>query len=107
MAETHRVEIDLNVLMRLVGEVAAEDPLDYADLPVDEAALRQACCQGALNILQHAASFNAEDLIYVLLSAMAKLIEENVLLQAQNLERGAQVRGELVAQILERAKRRP
>jgi hypothetical protein len=36
---------------------------------------------------------------------MAKLIEENVLLHAQNVERGEQIRSELVVQILDRAKK--
>ncbi|MFN7505701.1 MAG: hypothetical protein ACK5Q1_09080, partial [Limnobacter sp.] len=63
-------------------------------------------CLGAMTILQNAAMFKAEDLIYVLLSSMAKLIEENVLLHAQNVERGEQIRSELVVQILERAKKR-
>ena len=44
-------------------------------------------------------------LIYVLLSSMAKLIEENVLLHTQNVERGEQIRSELVLNILERAKK--
>ncbi|MFN4328511.1 MAG: hypothetical protein ACK4FF_06515 [Limnobacter sp.] len=105
MSETHRVSIDLETLMALVNEVAREDPLDYADLPVDEAALRQACCLGALNILQHASEFKAEEVLYVLLSAMAKLIEENVLLHAQHIEKGAQIHSNLVRDVLERAKK--
>jgi len=105
MATTHQIEIDLNTLVMLVNEVAKEDPLDYGDLAVDEMALRHSCCLGALNILQNAAMFKAEDLIYVLLSSMAKLIEENVLLHTQNVERGEQIRSELVLNILERAKK--
>lgn len=105
MATTHHVEIDLNTLVLLVNEVAKEDPLDYGDLQVDEMALRHSCCLGAMNILQHASMFKAEDLLYVLLSSMAKLIEENVLLHAQNVERGERIRSELVVQILERARK--
>ncbi|WP_370263067.1 hypothetical protein [Limnobacter sp.] len=107
MSTTHQVEIDLNTLMMLVNEVVKEDPLDYADLPVDEQALRQACCIGALSILQDASTFKAEDLIYVLLSSIAKLIEENVLLHAQNMERGERIRSEVVQGILARAMRGP
>lgn len=105
MSAEHQVSIDLNTLLALVSEVAKEDPIDYADFAVDENTLRQACCLGALNILQHASQFKAEELIYVLLSSMAKLIEENVILQAQNIERGSAVRSELVQQILEKAKK--
>lgn len=105
MATPHQVEIDLNTLVMLVNEVAKEDPLDYGDLPVDEMALRHSCCLGALTILQNAAMFKAEDLLYVLLSSMAKLIEENVLLHAQSVEKGEQIRSELVVQILNRAKK--
>jgi hypothetical protein len=105
MVTAHSIEIDLNTLMMLVNEIAKEDPLDYGDLAVDEMALRHSCCLGALNILQNAATFKAEDLMYVLLSSIAKLIEENVLLHAQNIERGAQIRNDLVIQILNRAKR--
>ena len=105
MATTHQIEIDLNTLVMLVNEVAKEDPLDYGDLPVEEMALRQSCCLGALNILQNASMFKAEDLIYVLLSSMSKLIEENVLLHAKNVERGEKIRSELVVQILDRAKK--
>lgn len=107
MSTTHQVEIDLNTLMLLVNEVVKEDPLDYADLAVDEHALRQACCIGALSILQDASTFKAEDLIYVLLSSIAKLIEENVLLHAQNIERGEKVRNEIVQDILNRARQGP
>lgn len=105
MATTHQIEIDLNTLVMLVNEVALEDPMDYGDLPVDEMALRQSCCLGALDILQNAAMFKAEDLIYVLLSSMAKLIEENVLLHAQIAERGEDIRSGMVQDILDRAKK--
>lgn len=104
MPTTHHVEIDLDILVMLVNEVAQEDPLDYGHLPVDEMALRHSCCLGAMNILKNAAMFKAEDLVYVLLSSMAKLIEENVLLHAQNIEHGEQIRSELVRHILLKAK---
>ncbi|MDH4395357.1 MAG: hypothetical protein QE278_06745 [Limnobacter sp.] len=105
MGAAHHVQIDLQTLITLVQEVEREDPIDYGSLPIDEAELRQACCAGALNILQSAALFEAEDVLYVLLSSMAKLLEENVLLHAQNLERGEGINNYMVKQILEHAKR--
>lgn len=106
MSESHHVQIDLQTLISLVREVEREDPIDYGSLPVDEGELRQACCAGVLNILQSAALFDAEDVIYVLLCSMAKLLEENVMLHAQNLERGEQITNYMVKQILERVRRR-
>lgn len=103
MNTQHHVEIDLNTLLELVNEVAKEDPLDYGNLPVDERVLRRTCCMGALHILEHAANFKADELMYVMLSAMAKLIEENVLLHAQSVERGEKIRSEMVQQILNKA----
>ena len=106
MSVEHQVQIDLQTLMLLVQEVEKEDPIDYGSLPIDEGELRQACCAGALNILQSAALFDAEDVLYVLLCSMAKLLEENVLLHAQNLQRGEQVSNFMVNQILERARKK-
>lgn len=106
MGVDHHIQIDLQTLISLVQEVEKEDPIDYGSLPIDENELRQACCAGALNILQSAALFEAEDVLYVLLCSMAKLLEENVMLHAQNLERGEQVRNYMVKQILDKAKRK-
>lgn len=106
MGADHHVQIDLKTLISLVQEVEKEDPIDYGSLPIDENELRQACCAGALNILQSASLFEAEDVLYVLLCSMAKLLEENVMLHAQNLERGEQVRNYMVKQILEKARRK-
>lgn len=105
MSVDHHVQIDLQTLISLVKEVEREDPIDYGSLPIDENELRQACCAGALNVLQSAALFEAEDVLYVLLCSMAKLLEENVLLHTQNLERGQQIGNVMVKQILERARR--
>jgi hypothetical protein len=105
MADARQVHIDLQTLISLVQEVEKEDPIDYGSLPIDETELRHACCAGALNILQSAALFEAEDVLYVLLCSMSKLLEENVMLHAQNLERGEVVNNFMVKQILERAKR--
>lgn len=106
MSVEHQVQIDLQTLISLVQEVEKEDPIDYGSLPIDEDELRQACCAGALNILQSAALFDAEDVLYVLLCSMAKLLEENVLLHAQNLQRGKQVSNFMVNQILEKARKK-
>ena len=106
MGVDHHIQIALQTLISLVQEVEKEDPIDYGSLPIDENELRQACCAGALNILQSAALFEAEDVLYVLLCSMAKLLEENVMLHAQNLERGEQVRNYMVKQILDKAKRK-
>ncbi len=105
MGASHHVQIDLQTLITLVQEVEKEDPIDYGSFPIDETELRKACCMGALNILQSAALFEAEDVLYVLLCSMAKLLEENVMLHAHNLERGEQVDNYMVKQILDRARR--
>lgn len=104
MPTTQHVQIDLDTLVSLVTEVVREDPIDYGHCAVDEEALRRACCSGALRILQNAAMHDAEDVLYVLLSAMAKLLEENVVLHAQNQERGQAIQNGLVQDILNRAR---
>ncbi len=87
MGTTHHVAVDLNTLMNVVDELCSNDPPDYADLPIDETELRQACCEGALRVLQHAAELKADEFVYMMLGAITKLLEENALLYAKQMQR--------------------
>lgn len=103
MDTTHDIAIDLPTLIDLVSEVVKMDPIDYGNLAVDENKLRETCCLASLNMLAAANGFSAEDSIYVLMTSLAKLLEENVVLHAHNLKQGEQIQNSLVKQILDRA----
>jgi hypothetical protein len=74
-------------LLTLLAEVEKEDPIEFADLPYDEADLRTLACLHVAEFLQSAeyTNMSAEDREKVMAATMAKLILENLVLNARLL----------------------
>lgn len=81
------MKLDLQEVLQLMEEVESEDPIDYADLPVDEDELRRLV---ALSLLEHDAALLSQakspeecQLIYLL--SAARLVLENLVLHLRLL----------------------
>ena len=74
-------------LLTLLAEVEKEDPIEFADLPFAEADLRNLACLHVAEFLQsdEYASMSVEDREKVMAASMAKLILENLVLNARLL----------------------
>lgn len=74
-------------LLTLLAEVEKEDPIEFADLPFDESDLRNLACLHVAEFLQSGeyASMSVEDREKVMAASMAKLILENLVLNARLL----------------------
>lgn len=106
MDTIHAIEVDLPTLMELVTEVVKMDPIDYGDLSIDEAKLRETCCLAALQVLSTASNFNAQDAMYVMVTSLAKMLEENVILHAHQLKHGEEIQNSMVRQILNKVSKK-
>ncbi|QYY30687.1 MULTISPECIES: hypothetical protein [Cupriavidus] len=76
-----------DILMQLMVEVEKEDPIDYANLPFDDAALRQLACRliaERSNELE-ASGMPAEVQLATMWASTAKLVLENLVLNARLL----------------------
>jgi len=71
----------------LMREVEMEDPVDFADLPFDEEALRALVADRLIEMTGAMGSFTEEDRYLSLLAVSAKLLLENLVLHVQLLRR--------------------
>ena len=74
-------------LETLIEEVELEDPIDFADLPFEEAALRELVAERLCNMTAGMTDFTDEDKILSLMAVAAKLLLENLVLNVQILRR--------------------
>lgn len=74
-------------LEELIREVELEDPIDYADLPFDEEALRALVADRLCEMTATMSDFTDEDRHLSLLAVAAKLLLENLVLHVQLLRR--------------------
>ena len=74
-------------LEELMREVEMEDPVDFADLPFDEEALRALVAERLIEMTGAMACFSDEDRYLSLLAVSAKLLLENLVLHVQLLRR--------------------
>ena len=74
-------------LAALIQEVEREDPIDFADLPFDEAALRALVADHLCEMAAAMECFSDEDRNLALLAVAAKLVLENLVLHVQLLRR--------------------
>lgn len=74
-------------LLILLEAVEKEDPVEFADLPYEEADLRNLACLHVADFLQsdEFADMSTEEREKVMAAAMAKLILENLVLNARLL----------------------
>lgn len=76
-----------DILMQLMVEVEKEDPIDYANLPFDDAALRQLACRliAERSSQLEASGMPAEAQLATMWASTAKLVLENLVLNARLL----------------------
>ncbi|WP_025918285.1 hypothetical protein [Herminiimonas sp. CN] len=72
-------------LIALIQEVEREDPIDFADLPFEETALRTLVADHLCEMAAAMDSFSDEDRNLALLAVAAKLVLENLVLHVQLL----------------------
>ena len=74
-------------LALLMQEVEQEDPIDFADLPFDDAQLRDLIASHLCEMADAMEGFSEEDRNLTLLAVAAKLVLENLVLNVQLLRR--------------------
>jgi hypothetical protein len=76
-----------DTLLQLMVEVEKEDPIDYANLPFDDAALRQLACKliAKRSVQMEASGMPVEALLATMWASTAKLVLENMVLNARLL----------------------
>ena len=74
-------------LEELIREVELEDPIDFADLPFDDEALRALVADRLCEMTAAMDDFSDEDRHLSLLAVSAKLLLENLVLHVQLLSR--------------------
>ena len=72
-------------LQLLMKEVESEDPVDFADLPFEEDALRAIVADHLCEIAERLENFSVEDRQVTLMAVAAKLVLENLVLHVQLL----------------------
>lgn len=72
-------------LAALMLEVERDDPIDFADLPFAEDALRQLVAAHLCDMAAAMDNFSTEDRLMTLLAVSAKLVLENLVLHLQLL----------------------
>lgn len=79
--------ISAESLLVLLEEIEKEDPIDFANLPFDEADLRKLACLNVAEFLQSPgyAAMPVEERQTVMAASMAKLMLENLVLNARLL----------------------
>ena len=93
------------LLVQLIAEVENEDPVDFANLPFDEQMLRDLVCKLVSRQLSQMedAHFSQDEVIVSLTASIAKLVLENLVLNARLLAQ--QGDGESARALLERISR--
>ena len=94
-------------LAALMREVEREDPIDFADLPFPEDALRGIVATHLCEMAAALESFSEEDRAMTLLAVSAKLVLENLVLHVQLLRRHGLPVGENVEALLQRLRKDP
>ena len=89
-------------LAALMLEVEKEDPIDFADLPFDDAELRQLVAAHLCEMAAAMETFSTEDKLLTLLAVSAKLVLENLVLNVQLLRRHGLPVSDDVAELLSR-----
>lgn len=74
-------------LQQLMREVEREDPIDFADLPFEDDAMRALIAEHICEMAASMESFSEEDRQLTLLAVAAKLVLENLVLHVQLLRR--------------------
>ncbi|WP_244786935.1 hypothetical protein [Cupriavidus pauculus] len=76
-----------DMLLQLMVEVEMADPIDYANLPFDDEALRALACRliAERSIELEASGLSQEALVATLWASTAKLVLENIVLNARLL----------------------
>ncbi len=76
-----------DMLMQLMVEVEKEDPIDYANLPFDDGALRALACRLVAERSQamEAAGMPVDAVLATMWASTAKLVLENMVLNARLL----------------------
>jgi hypothetical protein len=93
-------------LEQLMQEVEREDPIDFADLPFDEAELRGIVASHLCEMADAMESFSEEDRKLTLLAVAAKLVLENLVLHVQLLRRHGLPLNEQTEALLGRLRKR-
>ena len=75
-------------LLELLLKIEAEDPIDYADLPFDEADLRRLACYNVSELLASAAfrELASADRELMAAATITRLVLENMVLNARLLQ---------------------
>lgn len=89
-------------LIMLIQEVEMEDPIDFADLPFEEAALRALVADHLCEMAAAMDNFSEEDRHLALLAVAAKLVLENLVLHVQLLRQHGVPMGDNVDALLQR-----
>ena len=74
-------------LAALMHEVEIDDPIDFADLPFAEDALRRLVAAHLCDMAAAMDNFSTEDRLLTLLAVAARLVLENLVLHLQLLRR--------------------
>lgn len=72
-------------LAALIREVEQDDPIDFADLPFNDAELRELVASHLCDMAAAMDNFSTEDRLLTLLAVSAKLVLENLVLHLQLL----------------------
>lgn len=89
-------------LIMLIQEVELEDPIDFADLPFEETALRALVADHLCEMAAAMDNFSEEDRHLALLAVAAKLVLENLVLHVQLLRQHGVPMGDSVDALLQR-----
>jgi hypothetical protein len=73
-------------LAAMIREIEVEDPIDYADLPYDEDALRLLVCNQVRSIVEQAGDMDEDNRQMLLMTVAAKLVLENMVLNIRLLQ---------------------
>jgi hypothetical protein len=79
------MSITPETLQILMKEVESEDPIDFADLPFEEDALRAIVANHLCEMAERLENFSVEDRQVTLMAVSAKLVLENLVLHVQLL----------------------
>ena len=94
-------------LEELMRDVEKEDPIDFADLPFDDDALRKLVANHLCEMAASMENFSEEDRHLTLLAVSAKLVLENLVLHVQLLRLHDIAPSENVQAMLDQLRRRP
>ncbi|MDL2353719.1 MAG: hypothetical protein QFF03_00515 [Pseudomonadota bacterium] len=94
-------------LAALMREVEIDDPIDFADLPFAEDALRELVAAHLCEMAAAMDNFSTEDRLLTLLAVSAKLVLENLVLHLQLLRQHGLPVSDGVEALLSRLRKTP